>query len=71
MDATSNTGVGDAMRQEFARGFQVPRAGLLTHVLLPLNCLTLAAPTVHVTLQRQDAAGRPAACWRAKTCRPT
>ena len=71
VDATSNTGVGDAMRQEFARGFQVPRAGLLTHVLLPLNCLTLAAPTVHVTLQRQDAAGRPAACWRAKTCRPT
>lgn len=60
VDATSNTGVGDAIGQEFAQGFQVPRAGLVTHVLLPLNCLASPAPIVRVTVQRQDAAGRPA-----------
>ena len=59
IDPASNTGVGDAIGQEFAQGFEVARAGYLGHVLLPLNCLTWPTPTLHVTVQALDKFDRP------------
>jgi hypothetical protein len=54
VDTTSNTGVGDAMGptgQEFAQAFRVDVEGLLTHVMLPIHCLTGAPATIRVTIQ--------------------
>lgn len=51
IDRTSGTGVGDAMNQEFAQVFQVYDTGNITHVMLPLNCLTSPMPTLRVTIQ--------------------
>lgn len=54
VDTTSNTGVGDAMGatgQEFAQAFRVDVEGQLTHVMLPIHCLTGAPATIRVTIQ--------------------
>ena len=51
IDRTSGTGVGDAMNQEFAQVFEVYDSGALTHLMLPLNCLTSPMPTLRVTIQ--------------------
>ena len=51
IDRTSNTGVGDAMNQEFAQVFQLYDTGDVTHVMLPLNCLTSPMPVLRVTIQ--------------------
>lgn len=51
IDSTSNTGVGDAINQEFAQVFQLHDYGHLSHVMLPLNCLTSPMPTLRVTIQ--------------------
>ena len=51
IDRTSNTGAGDAIRQEFAQVFQLHDSGWLTHVMLPLNCMTSPMPTLRVTIQ--------------------
>lgn len=51
IDRTSGTGVGDAMNQEFAQMFTVWYTGRITHVMLPLNCLSLPTPVVRVTIQ--------------------
>ena len=51
IDRTSGTGVGDGMNQEFAQVFKVYDTGNITHVMLPLNCLTSPMPTLRVTIQ--------------------
>lgn len=55
IDRTSNTGVGDAMNQEFAQVFEVYDTGRITHVMLPLNCLTSPMPVLRVTIQKTRA----------------
>lgn len=55
IDRTSNTGVGDAMNQEFAQVFEVYDTGKITHVMLPLNCLSSPTPLVRVTIQKTRA----------------
>lgn len=51
IDRSSNTGVGDAMNQEFAQVFKLYDTGTVTHVMLPLNCLSSPMPTLRVTIQ--------------------
>jgi hypothetical protein len=52
IDRTSNTGVGDAINQEFAQVFEVYDTGRITHVMLPLNCLSSPMPVLRVTIQK-------------------
>lgn len=51
IDRTGGSGIGAAIGQEFAQTFELHDTGHVSHVMLPLNCLTLPMPTVRVTVQ--------------------
>lgn len=51
IDSTSNTAVGDAINQEFAQVFELHDTGHVSHVMLPLNCLSSPMPVLRVTIQ--------------------
>ncbi len=52
IDRTSNTVVGDAINVEFAQTFVVWYPGRITHVMLPLNCMSSPMPVLRVTIQK-------------------
>lgn len=59
IDYGSGTGFGDTMDQRFAQTFQVRGDGYLTHVMVPVNCVTSPEPTLTVSIQTLDGFGRP------------
>lgn len=59
IDYTSGTGFGDAINQRFAQTFQVRGDGYLTHLMVPVNCVTSPEPTLTVSIQTLDSLGRP------------
>lgn len=59
IDYTSGTGFGDANHQQFAQVFRVRGDGYVTHVMVPMNCVTAPEPTLVVTIQSLNANGYP------------
>jgi len=50
---------GDAVNQRFAQVFQVRGDGYVTHLMVPVNCVTSPEPTLTVSIQTLDGLGRP------------
>jgi hypothetical protein len=59
IDYGSGAVFGDAVTQRFAQTFQVRGDGYITHLMVPVNCMTAPEPTLTVSIQTLDNFGRP------------
>lgn len=59
IDYGSGAVFGDAVNQRFAQTFQVRGDGYLTHLMVPVNCVTSPVPTLTVSIQTLDSLGQP------------